>query len=47
MYKGLAPGLAGLTQLNVIVPAGLAPGDQPVFVNMNGFPSNVGLITVK
>jgi adhesin/invasin len=46
-YKGLAPGFAGLAQLNVIVPAGLPPGDQPVFVSLNGYASNVGLITVK
>jgi len=46
-YKGIAPGFAGLAQLNVIVPAGLPPGDQPVFVSMNGFASNAGLITVK
>ena len=47
MYKGLAPGFAGLAQLNVVVPAGLPPGDQPVFVSMDGYSSNVGLITVK
>jgi uncharacterized protein (TIGR03437 family) len=46
-YKGLAPGFAGLAQLNVIVPAGLPPGDQPVFVSVNGNMSNSGLITVK
>jgi adhesin/invasin len=46
-YQGLAPGFAGLAQLNVIVPAGLTPGDQPVFVSVNGVPSNAGLITVK
>ena len=46
-YQGLAPGFAGLAQLNVIVPAGLTPGDQPVFVSINGVPSNAGLITVK
>jgi adhesin/invasin len=46
-FQGLAPGFAGLGQLNVIVPAGLAPGDQPVFVTINGKPSNAGLITVK
>jgi adhesin/invasin len=46
-YQGLTPGLAGLAQLNVIVPAGLTPGDQPAFVSINGFPSNAGLITVK
>ena len=46
-YQGLAPGFAGLAQLNVIVPAGLPPGNQPVTVTMNGDSSNVGLITVK
>src|SRR5262249_47119631 len=45
-YQGLAPGFAGLAQLNVIVPAGLTPGNQP-FVTINGKPSNAGLITVK
>jgi adhesin/invasin len=29
------------------VPSGLAPGDQPVFITVNGIPSNSGLITVK
>ncbi len=46
-YQGLAPGFAGLAQLNVIVPAGLSPGNQPVFVTINGIPSNSGVITVR
>jgi adhesin/invasin len=46
-YQGLAPGFAGLAQLNVIVPAGLMPGDQPVLITINGVVSNVGVITVK
>jgi Bacterial Ig-like domain (group 1)/NHL repeat len=46
-YQGLAPGFAGLAQLNVIVPAGLPPGNQPVSITINGDSSNVGLITVK
>jgi adhesin/invasin len=46
-YAGVAPGFAGLSQINVIVPAGLAAGDQPVFVSVNGVPSNAALITVK
>jgi uncharacterized protein (TIGR03437 family) len=46
-YQGVAPGFAGLEQLNVIVPPGLTPGDQPAFVTINGVPSNAGLIRVK
>lgn len=46
-YQGVAPGFAGLEQLNVIVPAGLTPGDQPTFVTINGRPSNAAVITTK
>jgi adhesin/invasin len=46
-FAGLTPGLAGLFQVNAQVPSGLLPGDQPVFVSVNGVPSNAGLITVK
>lgn len=46
-YQGLAPGFAGLAQLNVVVPSGLAAGNQPVFVTINGVPSNAAVITVK
>uniref|UniRef100_Q020K9 Ig domain protein, group 1 domain protein n=1 Tax=Solibacter usitatus (strain Ellin6076) TaxID=234267 RepID=Q020K9_SOLUE len=46
-YQGLAPGYAGLAQINAIVPPGLTPGDQPVFITVNGIPSNSGVITVK
>jgi adhesin/invasin len=46
-FAGLAPGFAGLTQINAQIPSGLTPGDQPVFVTINGVPSNAGLITVK
>jgi adhesin/invasin len=46
-YAGVAPGFAGLSQINAIIPSGLAAGDQPVFVTVNGVSSNAGLITVK
>jgi len=46
-FAGLAPGFAGLTQVNVQIPPGLSLGDQPVFVSVNGIPTNAGLVTVK
>jgi adhesin/invasin len=46
-FKGLAPTLAGTGQINAAVPAGLTPGNHPVFVTVGGLPSNTGLITVK
>jgi adhesin/invasin len=46
-YQGLAPGYAGLAQINAVIPSGITPGDQPAFVTINGVPSNAGLITVN
>jgi adhesin/invasin len=46
-FAGLAPGFAGLVQVNAQIPTGLSPGDQPVFVSVNGVATNTGLITVK
>jgi adhesin/invasin len=45
--QGLAPGFAGLAQINAIVPSGLVHGDQPVFVTIDGVSSNTGAITVQ
>jgi adhesin/invasin len=47
MYAGEAPGFAGLSQINAVIPVDLAPGDQPVFVSISGLASNAGLITVR
>jgi adhesin/invasin len=46
-FAGLAPGFVGLIQVNAQIPPGLSPGDQPVFVTINGSPSNAGVITVR
>ncbi len=46
-YQGVAPSFVGVAQFNVIVPAGLTPGDQPVFITLDGVSSNSGLITVR
>jgi uncharacterized protein (TIGR03437 family) len=41
MYSGLAPGLVGVWQLNVLVPTTVTAGSSvPVVVTMNGVPSN-------
>jgi len=45
-YQGLAPGFVGMGQINAIIPSGLTPGNQPVFVTINGLPSNAGVISV-
>jgi adhesin/invasin len=47
VFAGLAPGFVGDTQVNVRIPPGLAPGDQPIFIIINGVPSNAGLISVR
>jgi len=46
-FRGVAPGFAGLAQINAIVPAGLTPGTQAVLVTIDGNSSNTGLITVR
>jgi adhesin/invasin len=46
-FAGLTPSVVGLIQVNAQIPAGLSPGDQPVFVTVNGVPTNAGLVTVK
>ncbi|HKE23987.1 MAG TPA: hypothetical protein VKB88_16590 [Bryobacteraceae bacterium] len=46
-YQGIPAGFAGLEQLNVVVPAGLTAGDQPVLLTFNGVPNHAAVITVK
>ena len=46
-FAGLAPGFVGLVQMNIVVPAGLAPGTYPLTVTVDGQPSNAAPITVK
>jgi uncharacterized protein (TIGR03437 family) len=47
-YAGLTPGLVGLYQVNVAVPAGLTPGSLvPVVLNQNGVTSNTVTMAVK
>ena len=47
-YAGLTPGLVGLYQINVTVPANATTGDAvPVYLNMNGIISNKVTIAIQ
>ena len=46
IFSGLAPGLVGLGQANVLVP-GLPTNDYPLVLTVNGVSSNSGLVAVK
>jgi uncharacterized protein (TIGR03437 family) len=46
-FAGLAPGFVGLVQMNIVVPAGLAPGTYPLTVTVDGQTSNAAPITLK
>jgi uncharacterized protein (TIGR03437 family) len=48
LFVGIPSGLAGVTQINFTVPAGLAAGPQPVVVTVGGAASpavNVKIVT--
>jgi len=46
IFTGLTPGFVGLTQMNIVVPAGLAPGDYPLTVRINGQISKAGTVSI-
>ena len=41
-YAGLAPGNAGLYQINFTVPSGLSPGNQPIVLTIDGVKTPAG-----
>ena len=48
LYAGVSPGIAGLYQLNIRVPANLADGDLPLTLTVGSFKTpSVGFITVR
>ncbi len=46
-FIGIPPGLVGVTQINFQVPAGLAPGPQPVVVTIGGVDSPSATLTIS
>ena len=46
-FAGLAPGFAGLGQVNLTLPAKLAPGSYPLVVNVGGVAANTVMVTVR
>ncbi len=46
-FVGLAPGFVGLTQMNIVVPSGLASGDYPLTVTIRGETSNAGIVSIS
>ena len=45
-YVGVTPTVAGLYQANMIVPAGLAAGNYPISITVNGTPSLAGAFLI-
>ena len=46
-FTGLTPGFIGFVQMNIVVPSGLAPGDYPLTVTIDGQTSNSANVSVK
>jgi uncharacterized protein (TIGR03437 family) len=47
VFASLLPGVVGLYQVGVTVPAGLASGDQPVVVTQAGEAANTAVVAVQ
>ncbi len=45
-FYGITPGVVGMTQVNYLVPAGVAPGPQPVVVTVGGVASQTATLEV-
>ena len=47
LYAGQSPGLAGLNQLNILLPAGITSGTHPLVISRKGVTSNTVSIAIK
>ncbi len=47
LYAGRVPGLAGLNQLNVVLPAGIAAGTYTLTITRGGFTSNSVTLAIR
>ncbi len=46
VFSGMTPGLAGLAQANILVPA-MTPGNYPLVLTVGGVRSNAGTVTIS
>ncbi len=46
-FAGLAPGFAGLGQLNIVVPSALTPGSYPLIINIGGVAASTVMLAVR
>jgi len=47
VFAGLAPGFVGLMQMNIVVPAALAPGTYPLAITVDGQAANTATVTIR
>ncbi len=47
LFVGLAPGMVGVLQVNLVVPSAAPAGDSPLVFTMNGSTSNSAIVTVR
>ena len=46
-FSGLAPGFAGLYQINLTIPVDATVGAQPLTVSLNGVAANTVLLPIQ
>jgi uncharacterized protein (TIGR03437 family) len=46
-FLGLAPGLVGVSQMNLLIPEDVAAGEQPLEVSIGGVAANTSTLSVQ